>query len=66
MSAPRCVVRNFDILFDDVQLGALRVHHMRYVAEELVQLADGLLDVADLRLTLDDELLLEVDVVLVG
>lgn len=38
---------------------------MRHIAEELVQFADGLLDVADLRLALDDELLLEVDIILV-
>jgi len=36
-----------------------------HIAEELVQFADGLLDVADFRLTLNDELLLEVDIVLV-
>lgn len=38
---------------------------MRDVAEQLVQLADTLLDVADLRLPLDDQGLLEINLVLV-
>jgi hypothetical protein len=37
---------------------------VRHVAEQLVELRDRLLDVPDLRLALDDERLLEVDLVL--
>lgn len=39
---------------------------MRDVAEQLVELADALLDVADLRLPLDDQGFLEINLVLVG
>ena len=38
---------------------------MRYISKQFIELADRLLDVADLRLALDDEGLLEVDVFLV-
>ena len=60
----RGIVRHLDVLLDDVELGALLVHHVRDVAEELVELADGLFDVADLRFAFDDELLLEIHLVL--
>lgn len=39
---------------------------MRDIAKQLVQLTNRLLDVANFRLTLDDERLLKVDLVLVG
>jgi len=39
---------------------------MRHISEQLVQFADGLLNVPDLGLALDDQRLLEVDFVLRG
>jgi len=60
------VVRDFNVFLNDVELGALLVDHVRDVAEQLVELADRLLDIADLRLALDDEGFLEVDLVLVS
>lgn len=65
MGAARCIVGNFDVLLDDVELGALLVHHVRHIPEELVELANRLLDVSDLGLAFDDELLLKIDIVLV-
>ena len=56
---------DFDVLFDDVELRTLLMYHMRNIAEQLVQFANRLLNVADLRLALDDEGLLEIDLVLV-
>jgi len=58
-------MRDFNVLFDNVELRSLLVDHMRDVAEQLVQLTNALLDVPDLRLTLDDEVLLEVHLFLV-
>jgi TRAP-type mannitol/chloroaromatic compound transport system permease large subunit len=58
-------MRDFHVLLDDIELSTLLMHHVRHIAEQLVQLTDRLLDVADLGLALDDELFLEVDVVLV-
>lgn len=52
------------IPFNSVELRALLVDHVRDIAEQFVELADGLLDVANLGLSLDDQLLLEVDIVL--
>jgi hypothetical protein len=40
------------------------MHHVRNIAEQLIELADRLLDVADLGFALDDERFLEVDFVL--
>jgi hypothetical protein len=65
MSPPRRVVRNLDVLFDNVELRSLLMHHMRHIAEQLVQLAHALLDIPDLGLALDDHVLLEVDFFLV-
>ena len=65
MSALGGSIRVFDVLLDNVQLGALLVHHVGHVAEQLVELADRLLDIADFGFALDDHLFLEVDVVLV-
>lgn len=45
---------------------ALLRHHGSHIAEQLVQFADTLLNVADLALALDDQRLLEVDFVLGG
>lgn len=55
---------DLDVLLDDVELGALFVHHVGDVTEQFVQLTDGLFNVAYFRLALDDEGLLEIDVVL--
>jgi hypothetical protein len=60
------VMRDLDILFNNVQLRALLMHHVRDISEQLVQLSHALLDVADLGFALDDEGFLEVDLVLVG
>lgn len=64
MGAARIRAHALDVLADDVELLALLVHHMGDVAEQLVELAHRLLDIADLGLTLDDERFLEVDLVL--
>ena len=56
-----CVLNN---VYDDVQLLSLLMNHVRNIAIQLVQLANTLLDVADLALTLDNERLLEVDFLL--
>lgn len=66
MRALRGIVCDLDVLFDNVKLGALLVDHVCDIAEQLVELADGLLNVADLRFALNDERFLEVHVVLVG
>ena len=49
-----CVMRSLDILFNDVQLRALLMHHVRDISEQLVQLSHALLDVADFGFALDD------------
>lgn len=64
MGAARIRAHTLDVLADDVELFALLVHHMGDVAEQLVELAHRLLDIADLGLALDDERFLEVDLVL--
>lgn len=58
-------MRDFDVLFDNVKLRALLVYHVRHIAEQLVEFAHRLLDVADLGLALDDEGFLEINVFLV-
>lgn len=62
---PRIIPRLRDILADHIQIRALLVHHVRHIAEQLVQLADTLLDIPDFGLALDDEGFLEVDLGLV-
>ena len=49
-----------------VELAPLLVHNVRHVPEELVQLADALLNVPNLRFPLHDQRLLEIDFVLRG
>jgi hypothetical protein len=61
----RRIVRRLDILLNDIKLRSLLMHHMRDITEQLIELADRLLDVADLRFALDDHGLLKVDLVLV-
>ena len=63
---PGIISRLRDILTDQIDLITLAVNHVRHIAEELVELANRLLDVSDLRLAFDDELFLEIDVILVG
>lgn len=53
------------VVRDYVEGLALLVHHVCDVAEEFVQLADRLLDVANFGFTLDNEGLLEIDLGLV-
>jgi hypothetical protein len=65
MCALRRIVRDFDVLLNNIQLRALFMHHVCHIAKQLVQFANTLLDVAYLRLALDDERLLEVDFILV-
>lgn len=36
MCTTGCVVRDLNVLLDDIKLGPLLVHHVRYVTEELV------------------------------
>ena len=62
--APRVRRRVAHIHLDRVQHGALLVHNVRHVPEQLVQLPDALLDVPNLAFSLDDERFLEVDFVL--
>lgn len=63
---PRVVPRRRDILTNHIQIRALLVHHVRHIAEQLVELADALLDIANFGLALDNEGFLEVDFTLVG
>lgn len=65
MRASRRIVRRLNILLDDIELGPLLMHHVSDITKQLVELADRLLDIADLGLALDDEGFLEVDLVLV-
>jgi hypothetical protein len=65
MGTPRRVVCNLHVLFDDIELRSLLMHHMRNIAEQLVELAHALLDIPDLGLALDDHVLLKVDLFLV-
>jgi hypothetical protein len=51
---PRVITHILDINVDGVDGIALLTHDSGDIAEELVQLADALLDVADFRLALDD------------
>lgn len=60
----RIIPRILHIYADDIQLLPLLMHHVPYVAEELVQFPDALLDISDLGFSLDDELLLKVDFIL--
>lgn len=57
----RIVPHALHILTDNIQLLPLLVHHVRHIPEQLVEFADGLLDVADFGFALDDEGFLEVD-----
>jgi hypothetical protein len=66
MCTLRRIVRDFNVLFNDVQLRALLLYHVGHIAEQLVELSDALLNVAYLGLALDDEGLLEVNFILVG
>lgn len=66
MRALRRIVRDLNILLDDVELCSLLMHHMGDITEQLIQLTHGLLDVPDFRFALDDQGFLEVDVVLIG
>lgn len=54
-----------DILADNVKLTALLVNDVRDITEQLVQLPNALLDVADLGFPLDDKRFLEVYLALV-
>lgn len=54
------------VVCDGVELLPLLAHDLRYLAEEHVEVANALLDVADLFLSFDNERLLEVDLVLRG
>ena len=58
-------MRRLNIFLDDIELGPLLMHHVCDITKQLVELADRLLDIADLGLALDDEGFLEVDLVLV-
>ena len=55
-----------NIVGDNVELTALVVDHMSDIPEQLVEFADGLFDVTNLGLALDDQGFLEVDIGLVG
>jgi hypothetical protein len=48
VGATRGVVGNLYVLVNHVELGALLVNHVGDIAEQLVELADRLLNVADL------------------
>lgn len=62
-----CVIsRASDVVGDDIQRLALLVYHVGDISEELVEFADGLLDVADFGFTFDNERFLEVDFGLIG
>lgn len=54
----------FHSVRERVKLLSLFVHNLRYLSEENVQVANALLYVANLLLTLDDKSFLEVDFVL--
>lgn len=58
------ITRYSDILLDAVKLCPLLVYHMRYISEQLVELANRLLNIADLGLALDNKGFLEVHLVL--
>lgn len=57
-------MRDLYILFNDIELLSLFMYHMRHISEQLIEFADRLLDIANLRLALDDQGFLEVDLVL--
>jgi hypothetical protein len=65
MRTLRRIVRDFDVFFNNVQLCTLLMHHVGNITEQLVQLADALLNVAYLGFALDDQRLLEVDFILI-
>lgn len=50
-----------DVIANNVELTALVVDHVCDISEQLVEFADGLLNVADLGLAFDDQGFLEVD-----
>lgn len=54
-----------DILADGVDLGALLVNDMANISEQLIQFANALLYIANLRLAFDDQRLLEVHLALI-
>lgn len=62
---PGVVAHVLHVVGNRVELFALFADNLRHLSEEHVQIADALLDVADLLFALDDESLLEVDLVLV-
>jgi hypothetical protein len=62
--ASRILHRVLHIILNDIERLALLSHNVRHIAEQLIQLANALLDIADLRLALDNQRLLEVDLVL--
>lgn len=66
IGTPRIRPRIIYIRRNRIELVALLAHDMCHVAEELVQLAHALLDIADLRLPLHDQRVLEVHLVLRG
>ena len=65
VGTPSVLCHTFDVLADNIQLPALLTDDVSDIPEQLVQLADTLLDVADLVFAFDDKRLLEVHVVLV-
>lgn len=64
LRALRGITRDVDVLLDAVELYALLVDHMGNISEQFIELANGLFDIADFGLALDDERLLEVDLIL--
>jgi hypothetical protein len=63
--SPSCVIPDiFNMVCHQIQRLSLLVHHMRHVAEQLIELRDRLFNVPDLRFTLDDQRFLEVDLIL--
>lgn len=64
MRAAARIMRDLNVVRNMIEHAALLMHHMRHVPKQLVQLADRLLDVPDLRLALDDQRFLEIDFVL--
>jgi hypothetical protein len=55
-----------DIVGDNVELTTLVVDHVSDISEQLIEFADGLFDVANFGLALDDQGLLEVDIGLIS
>lgn len=66
MGTLRGIVCDLDVLLDDVKLLSLLVNHMGDISKELIELADRLLDVANFRLSFNDQGLLKIDFILRG